>query len=319
MAIYYIGRTALDFWRWKAATLSSLETPRLMRSTRLSVKPTSPEEVRIDCAHFRKSRKPIQLMASNKNLTRPLDDISYTVCSHSLPPNAFCKLGPKRFVASPEFTFITLSKHLGLVELVLVGCELTGTYALNDADDRGFSRCDPPATLETISRMVCNCKGFNGTKKASMATRHIIENSASPMETCSALLLTLPRRLGGYGLPKPFLNYRLDLTFEQRIALKRESITVDMMWPSGKMAIEYESTAWHRGGEKFVQDSIRRNDIRSLGYDVTTITLNEYKSALRMDNIAKSIARKLGIHPHLAQVDRDKQASLRDALKHVPI
>lgn len=49
------------------------------------------------------------------------------------------------------------------------------------------------------------------------------------MESCVALLLTMPRHLGGYGLPKPRLNYKLELSREQCIPLKRKSITVDMM------------------------------------------------------------------------------------------
>lgn len=319
MAIYYIGRTALDFWRWHASTLSVIETPKPVRNIQLSDKRTDPEEAQIGCACFHKSSNPVQLMVKRKNLARSLDDICYTVCGLKLPPNAFCKLNHKRFVASPEFTFATLAKHLDLLELVLVGCELTGMYAMDDTDERGFSKCEPLASAETISRMVSNCKGFDGVKRASMAIQHVVENAASPMETCVALLLTLPRRLGGYGLPKPCLNYALDLTLEQRIALKRESITVDMMWPAAKMAIEYESTAWHRGDEKFVQDSIRRNDIRALGYDVTTITLDEYKNSLRMDNIVKAIARKLRIHPHLSQIDGCKQASLRRSLRRPSI
>lgn len=97
--------------------------------------------------------------------------------------------------------------------------------------------------------------------------------------------------------------------------LKRESITVDMLWPKSKLAIEYESTAWHHGDSKFIQDSIRRNDIRSLGYDVTTITIDEYKSTSKMNNIAKTIASKLGKHAHLSHIDPCRQSELRTRMR----
>lgn len=80
------------------------------------------------------------------------------------------------------------------------------------------------------------------------------------------------------------------------------------------MAIEYESTAWHHGDEKFVQDSIRRNDIRSLGYDVTTITRNEYKSIAAMDRIAANVAAKVGHRLRFERINRNAQSELRRAM-----
>lgn len=314
MAIYYTGRTALDFWRWKAATLSTVERPRPVRRLTLSGGSVDEAQAQIGCAHFRNQEHRVELLVRSKRHTHSSQNARYVVCTRQLPPSAFHRLNEDRFVASPEFAFIALARQLDLIDLVLLGCELTGTYVTSDADERGFVQCEPLATIASLARMASNCTGFGGIKRALAASRHVVENAASPMESCVALLLTMPRRLGGYGLPKPRLNYKLELSREQRIPLKRKSITVDMMWPSAKMAIEYESTAWHHGDEKFVQDSIRRNDIRSLGYDVTTITRNEYKSIAAMDRIAANVAAKVGHRLRFERINRNAQSELRRAM-----
>ncbi len=315
MAIYYIGRTALDFWRWKASTLSSLENPQPMRRLTLSNSPVQIDEAIEGCTAFHRNDHDIEVMVAEKHCAHTASGIRHTICTRKLPPHAFARLNAGRYVATPEFLFATLAKRIDLVGLYLLGCELTGTYALAPSDARGFLRCDPLSTRASHSRMIGNMAGFPGIKRAAMALGGVLENAASPMETCVSLLLTLPCRLGGYGLPKPLLNHKIPLTREQSYTLKRQSIVADMAWPKKHFAIEYESTAWHSGDDKFIHDSIRRNDIRSLGYDVITITLDEYKSVPAMDRIACDIASKVGYRLRLSRIDRSKQDELRRDLR----
>lgn len=314
LALYYARHTALEFWRWKASTLSNILKVEPIRYVKLSGKTIHASEVIAGCEPFHDSATKACVMVAEKDQVRAHPNIEYVFCSQALPIRSLHKINRETYVSSPEFMFIQMAKVLSLIELASLGCELTGSYVVNDDDQRGFCSCDPIASKASIDRMIGNAANVPGVKKARSAANLLIENAASPMETYVALLLSLPNRLGGYGMPKPKLNHAIRLTSEQAITLKRHSIVMDLAWPSQHLAIEYESTAWHSGEQKFVQDSIRRNDIRSLGYDVTTITLNELKSIASMDRIAKSIAAKLGVRLRLERIDRNKQSALRRRL-----
>ena len=61
----------------------------------------------------------------------------------------------------------------------------------------------------------------HGKRKAIKALRYVANGSASSRETILTMLLTLPYRMGGYGLKQPLLNHRIDLgRRERRIAGK---------------------------------------------------------------------------------------------------
>lgn len=314
MAIYYIGRTALDFWRWKASTLSSLENPQPIQRLTMSCKQSSCKEILEGCAVFRNESADVEVLIPSKNQSRRIQGVRFTTCTKRLPTYSFMLLNPGRYVATPEFLFGIMGRRLSFIDACLLGCELTGKYVLSESDERGFVGCDPLATLTSLRKMAIKMEGFPGVKHARQALGCIVENAASPMESNVALLLTIPCRLGGYGLPKPILNYRIPMTESQSYSAKRHAIIADMAWPKARFAIEYESTAWHSGNEKFVMDSIRRNDIRTLGFDVTTITLSEYKNVAAMDRIAVSAATKIGHRLHIGRINRDAQSRLRHAM-----
>lgn len=292
------------------------ENPTPMQKPKLSCKPSSKSDVIAGCAQFVEEGNEIELMVGSRKLAHRIAGISYAVCEKPLPPYSFHRINNGLYVASPEFMFVGLSKGMSLFETCILGCELIGTYVLRNDDERGFSQCAPLASKESLQKTIDKADGFLGVKQARKALPFLLENSASPMETRVALLLTLPCRLGGYGLPKPSLNHSLQLSHSQQLEMKRNEIRVDMAWPKSRLVIEYESTAWHSGNEKFIQDSKRRNDIRSLGFDVTTITLDEYKSQSSMDRIASDLAVKLGGRLRLERIDRAKQHELRRKLMY---
>ena len=108
------------------------------------------------------------------------------------------------------------------------------------------------------------------------------------------MLLSLPKNLGGYWISKPALNYSIPMTDEEKFFHKRNAIIVDCAWPKDGLALEYDSDFFHYGDEKRIEDSIRRNIIFALGFDVTTITRKEFNDIARMDSIASVLELKLG-------------------------
>jgi len=153
----------------------------------------------------------------------------------------------------------------------------------------------PPLTsVKALKFFLSRMEGVNGRKKAERALRYISDWSASPMETIVFMLLTLPYKHGGYGLPKPEFNKRIDI---RKIAKQRPDKTFykcDLFWPKENLAIEYDSDLHHTGPERIEGDSIKRLDLKALGIEVVTVTRGQVQNTEEFESVAKSIAKSLG-------------------------
>lgn len=81
------------------------------------------------------------------------------------------------------------------------------------------------------------------------------------METLLALLLYLPNNLGGYGLKKPKLNYRVDAPASLRELADRSYCLCDLCWPEANLAVEYDSRLHHSepGRQAAMRDGAARS------------------------------------------------------------
>lgn len=294
MAIILTDETALAFWRRSGITGSNLFDTQRCRLPRIPPGAPSDEEAAAACDQFVDDGDPIRVLVANKNDFRRSERIRFSAFSQQLPNRALRRLNKDLYVTGPEFTFVRLAARLPLVPLVCLGFSMTGVFAPNENDTRGFSTCMPLLSTQALTRFINDISGVYGLVQARKALPHILDGAASPMEAELAMLLTLPRRLGGYGLPKPKLNYALDTGTTRGSRLSRKTIVVDAAWPEARLALEYDSDRFHTGAEKIAADSERRNDIAFLGYAVKTITRKELASVSSFDLIAHSVARHLG-------------------------
>ncbi|MEF2846503.1 MAG: hypothetical protein U0O24_07640 [Eggerthellaceae bacterium] len=152
---------------------------------------------------------------------------------------------------------------------------------------------------------------IKGLPLARTALKYIINDSASPRESALALMLTLPKRLGGYGLPKPILNYRVDIPQNKRHQFSSRYCVCDLYWPQAQIALEYDSDAFHTGSGKIALDSARRDALALLGIQVLSVTNLQIKLATEMDRIARAIGRALGVR---IRTDTDYDYHKRKAL-----
>lgn len=143
------------------------------------------------------------------------------------------------------------------------------------------------------------------------AVRYAVDGSASPMETALALMLSLPKSEGGYGLPKPQMNRVLPLDAETgrvRVA--------DLFWPEPKVVVEYDSDAFHTEKEKLRRDALRRNQLESQSVTVLTATAGHLSSLAALDELAGQIARALGRSLHRGRLAAaSERAALLTSLK----
>ena len=69
------------------------------------------------------------------------------------------------------------------------------------------------------------------------------------METALYLLLCLPRKLGGYGLPRPTLNAKRKVTALAGSFTLSRTLVPDLFWSSAMFDMEYDSEEFHASAE----------------------------------------------------------------------
>lgn len=136
-----------------------------------------------------------------------------TVYGGSLPQKSFTPLGDGLQVSCPELLFVEMASVMPFFNLVLLGCELCGTYARDPRDPIGGSAAfgvAPASSVQELLAYARQCRSLPGAAKALDALRYVMDNAWSPMEAIVAALAALPPEHFGYGLGPVVLNDRVD-------------------------------------------------------------------------------------------------------------
>lgn len=164
----------------------------------------------------------------------------------------------------------------------------------NAMGQRGFVDAFPLLDLKTLRKIVKACHSVRGFRRLSQLLNYIAEGSASPMETSLTILLCFPPRKGGYGLPLPQLNAKIDLPLSLRGVETKSYYMSDLLWPHERLVVEYDSDAFHTGHNRIASDARRRNVLQSLGYRVITVTKDQVYDTTKCDALAAQIYQQLG-------------------------
>lgn len=113
------------------------------------------------------------------------------------------------------------------------------------------------------------------------------------METIVVLLLCLPRRLGGYGLPLPQMNGRVDVGKRSRKAATKSYYKCDLYWDKANLAVEYESDLCHTGSNDIANDSARRSALAYMGIEVVTLTRRQVLNINELDQVVFLLSKRL--------------------------
>jgi len=133
--------------------------------------------------------------------------------------------------------------------------------------------------------------GCRGRRNAKEAMRWVIDNSASRMETVVYLLLCLPKRLGGYGLPKPVLNPKLIISNPDGTKERYP----DLFWTGANIDVEYNSDAEHAGEWARYRDSRREVELVVANVKVLPLTRHQLMDVDGFDAFAQGLRRMLGL------------------------
>lgn len=304
MAIYVQGLSALAYYRNGGL---ATEVERTSSQVRSLEEATSSRTEIVDAGIWRlgigepTEERPLEVLLHDAGQRTRSRAVHARVWAGPLAPTSLRTVRKGIFVSSPEFVFLQLATKLSLPELVALGMELCGTYRRNvelpRADGVGITlttayQQSPLSNPQRLRGFISSMKSAPGQARALKAMRYVLPNSASPMETALYLLLCLPRRLGGYALPKPTLNPSIVFTKSGRKYTLKSFAKPDLYWKGERLDLEYDSDEFHDDSTRAFE-SMRRKALERMKVEVIGLTPEELFSTSLLHATAMRIARRL--------------------------
>ncbi|MGN0075596.1 MAG: hypothetical protein ACI38Z_01270 [Parafannyhessea sp.] len=214
--------------------------------------------------------------------------------SRALPEGALLSLCDGVAVASPELAYLQMAEYLDVIELAQLASSLCGGY-FPSADARGFVDRQPLTSIERIGDFLAKLRGTRNVTKARRALACAHDLARSPMETTTAMLLSMSRRRGGYGLPRPQLNHRVELPKDVAAAAGTGHFLVDLFYrragKPGGVAIEYLGRAYHKD---VARDITRELLLKRAGCPVVDVTITQIVRSELRNQLVGDIAHEIG-------------------------
>lgn len=245
----------------------------------------------------------MHLFVSNENERHARPGVVWHKARKGIPQKSFLLIHGL-YCVCPELLFLQMASELSFGSLVELGFSLCGDYGAGSR--LHFDSLSNALTTPNALQSYLNCcNRIKGLEKAKAAAKYVLAGSASPRESKLAIMLILPKRLGGYGLPFPQMNTEIGST--GRFG--------DLVWPRQKVILEYDSSAFHGTAEADERDSIRRVEADLAGYSVITVKRPQLNDRLLFDDVARDLKRKLGIKNRaLTASEIERQYALRKEL-----
>lgn len=248
-------------------------------------------------------KHPLDVLVGEHEKRRYATEFRPHLWSTSIPRNAFLRIAPQVYVSSPEFVFVQLASLFSLVELAQIGNELCGGYYLLASS--GFCQRPEKSSITTRRRLesfIARAPEARGAQKARRALAWVTDHCNSPMETNALLALCLPKRFRGWSLRMPVVNKSVDVGKRMERYVGGSKYTPDFLWERKvgdkilRIAGEYDSHEYHDEEGAAEHTRIRRNDMKSMGYLVTSINKSQMADANQLQYPARQIARDLGVY-----------------------
>ncbi|MCH3943665.1 MAG: DUF559 domain-containing protein [Atopobiaceae bacterium] len=228
-------------------------------------------------------------------------DVRSHVWSGAIPADSWVSVGNGIYVATPEHCYLERTRlpHdspiASELDVIRLGCYLCGTFSLMDTGVERGSIMGRQA-LSSVDALARHLSGADvrGVRKASELLRYVLERAASPREVTTALQLSLPHRLGGFGLGRPQLNHPVPIPRELWTREGPRSYRLDICYPASRLAIEYDGSP-HLTSGRMASDARRHNDLERMGWHVVRVTSGQLSSREETLKIAKGVAALRGM------------------------
>ncbi len=212
-----------------------------------------------------------------------------------MPLGSYRRICDNVLVCCPEFCLMQMSTSLSPVELALLTCALAGNYFPADCS-KGFIETRGILDLMSLERFLSNVPSrTRGIRRCSKALGYAFEGSRSPMESATALLLTMGRRDGGYHLPRPTLNHRINLGRTARQISGKNFYFIDIYWPQIRFGLEYNGFEYHTNVSR---DLRRELALSEEGITIQALTLEQVLDQAQLRSVVRRIAELHGLRLH---------------------
>ncbi len=250
---------------------------------------------------------------------------SQTRTSRSLPqqvqPKDIVAVNDHVFVTTPELCLVMATRECARSEALHLVNEFCGTYATNVIAPKGFAPAKPIVSRETLLRFCDAHIDWVPAARFRATATHAVDNCASPAESTTALLLCLPIRDGGYGLPLPQMNSVILPNDRAKKFADRGYYVGDAVWPDSMTIVEYDSKAEHADCDAVTHDHVRKLALENCGYHVSVVTPVILADPMLFEKVALDTARRVGYRyrPRIDPTEyRAKQYELRESLMLTP-
>lgn len=301
MRLFLYGETAAQWWAHARGFDRASEAARFDASVLRECAP-SVKTIRYLVETFPFLSPPYHVLASSDADKRALGSVVVHVSGFPYGGGSFIRVAGGVYVPSPELCFAQFAGNSTLIRSIKEGFALCGSFALDESSETGLSARRPVASTRSLGRFLDSHSSLHGTAKARRAIRWVMDGSASPRESDLAMRLTLPQRLGGFGIPGARLNRRID---PQKLASRltdSEYFVGDLCWEREKLVVEYDSDL-HLTSSGLAHDAEKRGVLEEDGYKVITVTKLQLDSPVEMARIAWRIGRHLGIRVRIQNPD----------------
>ena len=307
------GNTAIEFWRGH-----DLSETGLYPHARFESMSPSRSEMHLADALTRIGADPdsICLLVDDENLRHRRSGRSFVICSHPLPIGFLRIVDKGLLVSSPEMCFMQIAASQGVIEAIRYGTEICGTYANATRSAKTRYGRKKLSDSETLNSLIAAGTGLHGVKRARTAARYVTEGSASPLETATELLLCLPQRLGGFGLPVPEFNVSFGLDELETVISGKREFRCDLYWRDYDLALEYQSDAFHSNVRSLHEDAHRNNVLTSRGLTIIQFTWETLRDPARLEYTARMMQSHMGLRIR-TRLDGDRIASARSRLRRI--
>ncbi len=228
------------------------------------------------------------------------------------------------WTVSPELLFVQLSAELALPQAVLLGWELCGRYGKVLPGDRrcrlverGFEDRAALTTVAGITAFLAAHPRLRGVRPAREALTWVRDRARSPMEAAVWMLLCMPPRLGGFGLPPFQVNYRIPLNPRDAALLDRPYLELDLWHPDPPLDVEVDGSDHDRTR---VHDAVRNNELAARHVRQIHLAGPELMNCDRFEDEARTIAQILGVRLRLECADwRARYVRLHAAVMNIEL
>jgi len=197
------------------------------------------------------------------------------------------------YIASPELCFVQAARKLEFTDLVRFGYDLCSIYYPDVSSAYKQRNRISFTSASLLKEYAVKNHSLYGSASARKALRYVHDYSNSPMETRIALFFCLPIECGGCAIPDIELNKAIRLTDVGRILNGCNELRADLAVTRKKIAIEYNSNAFHLTPEQYSVDMNRQIGISQAGWKYIPITAGSLRSVHSLTDIANIIRKQL--------------------------